>query len=505
MRETTMLQSRLDNRTRFAFGAGAMPETLKNNAWDMFVLFYFTQVLGLSGTLAGLAIGISLVVDAVIDPSIGSYSDGMRSGRFARRQTLMAVAVIPFAISFTLLFAPPAGLSEGMLFVWLVVLAIVCRSAISLYTIPFYALGVELSRNPIERPTLAAFKHISSGIARMGMPIIAFTFFFVATPEFPNGQLNAASYPKFGFTLAMIAAILMIVCIYGTNRRSNEIERGVTPRPQTNALDLVTTFKQIVDVFLSTRNVRWEMGLAIFTFVSLSIVSVYTLHLSTYYWRLSPGDIRNVAVAMAPGGMLAAFIARYFVPLFDKRKIMTWAISLYGLVVLVPILGPLTPLFPQPGSSLQAPFLIAFKFSAGFIYGVFLLTSSTVASDIADEVELNTGAPRQALMSSFTFFALGAASGIVNIAAGLFLDVISFPAGADVDTVSDEMAAKLAIFAGVVITIAISIVLFFVSRLSISREKQTEINAALEKRYAGEQAESDPEAAAAGASLVPNG
>jgi hypothetical protein len=74
-----------------------------------------------------------------------------------------------------------------------------------------------------------------------------------------------------------------------------------------------------------------------------------------------------------------------------------------------------------------------------------------------------------------------------------------------VDTVSDEMAAKLAIFAGVVITIAISIVLFFVSRLSISREKQTEINAALEKRYAGEQAESDPEAAAAGASLVPNG
>jgi GPH family glycoside/pentoside/hexuronide:cation symporter len=499
-----MLQSRLDNRTRFTFGAGAMPEALKNSSWDMFVLFYFTQVLGLSGTLAGLAIGIALVIDAVIDPSIGSYSDGMRSGRFGRRQTLMAFAVIPFAISFTLLFSPPAGLSESMLFVWLVVLAIVCRSAISLFTIPFFALGIELSRNPLERPILASFKYISSAMARMAMPIVAFTFFFAATPEFPKGQLNAANYPKFGFTIAMVASILMIVCIYGTNRRSKEIERGAASRTQTKALDLVTTFKQIVDVFRYIPNVRSEVGLTIFAFVCLSIVSVYTLHLSTYYWRLSPGDIRNISVAMAPGGMIAAFLARYYVPRFDKRKTMMWAISIFGLVVLVPILGPLTPFFPQSGSPFQVPLLIAFKFSAGLIYGFFVLTSSTVASDIADEVELKIGAPRQALMSSFTFFALGAASGLVNIAAGLFLDVIDFPAGADVDAVSDEMAAKLAIFAGVVIAIAISIVIFFVSRLSISREKQAEINAALEQRYAGKQSESDPATAAAAAPLVPN-
>jgi Na+/melibiose symporter-like transporter len=508
MREMTMLQSRLDNRTRFAFGAGCLPETLKNSAWDMFVLFYFTQVLGLSGTLAGIAIGIALVVDAVIDPSIGSYSDSMRSGRLGRRQTLMALAVVPFALSFTLLFSPPAGLSEMMLFAWLVVLAIICRSAISLFTIPVYALGVELGRNPLERPTLSGFKQIFTAVGRMGMPIVAFTFFFAATPEFPKGQLNAANYPKFGFTLAMVASILMVWCIWGTNRRSTENERGATPRTQQKPFDLINTFKQIIHAFRCTPNVRWNMGLAVFMFIGLGVVNVYTLHLATYYWRLSPGDLRNVSVALAPGGLIAAFLARYYVPYFDKRKMMMWTILAYGLIVLLPIMGPLTPFFPQPGNALQVPLLISLKFVAGLVYGAFTMVSSTIAGDVADELELNTGEPRQALMSSFTFFALGAASGIVNIAAGIFLDMIGFPAGAEVSAVPHEMAAKLAIFAGVVVIIGVAMIIYFISRLSVSREKQETINAALEKRYADEQAEREaaPKAApkAAAAELVPN-
>ena len=463
-----------------------MPETLKNSAWDMFVLFYFTQVLGLSGTLAGLAIGIALVVDAVIDPSIGSYSDGMRSGRLGRRQTLMALAVVPFAVGFSLLFSPPAGLGEFGLFLWLVVLAIICRSTISLFTIPFYALGVELSRNPLERPTLAAFKQIATAIGRIGMPFLAFTFFFAATPEFPNGQLNPSAYPKLGVALSIVSAVLMAYCIWGTNRRSVENERGAIARVQQKPFDLVTTFRQIVDAFRSTPNVRWQTGLAIFMFISLGIVNVYTLHLTTYYWRLTPEGIRNVSVALSPGGLIAAFTARYYVPKFEKRKLMAGCIFVYGIVVLVPVLAPLTPFFPGPGDAWQVPLLVVFKFIAGLAYGAFMITSSTAASDVADELELNAGAPRQALMSSFTFFALGAASALVNIVAGIFLDVIGFPAGAKVDAVPREMVAKLAIFAAIVIGVAVSTVIFFINRLTISRERQIEINAALERRYAGE-------------------
>jgi Na+/melibiose symporter-like transporter len=500
-----MLQSRLDHRTRFAYGAGAMPETLKNSAWDMFVLFYFTQVLGLSGSLAGLAIGIALVVDAVIDPSIGSYSDGMRAGRFGRRQTLMVLAVVPFAVAFSLLFAPPKGLSEPLLFGWLVVLAIICRSAISLFTIPYYALGVELSRNPLERPVLAAFRQIATAIGRIGLPFFAFTFFFAASPEFPNGQLNPAAYPKLGIALSLVAAVLMIWCIWGTSKRSKANELGATARKQAKPLDLVNTFRQIVDAFRCTPNVRWQMGLAIFMFIALGIVNVYTLHLTTYYWRLTPEGIRNVSVALSPGGLIAALFARYYIPMFDKKKLMMSCIFVYGVVVLVPILAPMTSFFPHPGDPLQVPVLVTFKFIAGVAYGAFMITSSTAASDVADELELNAGAPRQALISSFTFFALGAASAVVNIAAGIFLDLIDFPAGAKVAEVTFETASHLAVFSAVVICIAVTTVIFFISRLKISRQKQDEVNAALERRYVSEAAEAEPAAATvAAAPLAPS-
>jgi Na+/melibiose symporter-like transporter len=498
-----MLQSRLDNRTRFAFGAGAMPETLKNSAWDMFVLFYFTQVLGLPGTLAGLAIAIALVINAVIDPSIGSYSDGLPSGRFGRRQTLMVMAVIPFTVAFSLLFAPPTGLSQPMLFGWLVVMAVICRCSIALFTIPYYALGVELSRNPLERPVLAAFRQISTAIGRIGMPFFAFTFFFAASPQFPNGQLNPAAYPKLGLTLSLVSAALMVWCIWGTNRRSKAIDVGTTVRQQAKALDIANTFRQIVDAFRSTPNVRWQMGLSIFMFIALGIVNVYTLHLTTYYWRLTPEGIRNVSVALSPGGLIAALAARYYIPLFDKRRLMMGCIFVYGAVVLVPILAPLTPWFPHPGDSWQVPTLVAFKFFAGVAYGAFMITSSTAASDVADELELNAGAPRQALISSFTFFALGAASAVVNIAAGIFLDVIGFPVGVKGAAVSFETASRLAIFSGAVICIAVGTVIYFISRLTISKDRQSEINEALERRYTAQAAKAAEAPVAAGVAALP--
>jgi Na+/melibiose symporter-like transporter len=484
-----MLDSRLNVKTRFAFGAGGIPETLKNASWEMFVLFYFTQVLQLPGSLAGVAIAIALVVNAVIDPSIGSYSDGMPVGRLGRRQTLMAIAIIPFCLAFTLLFSAPTSLGHTALFVWLTCFAVVARAAISLFTIPYYALNVELSRNVLERPILTAFRSVGTSLGRIALPIVAFTFFFAATPEFANGQLNRAAYPKFALTISLVSLVLMIWCILGTNARSKEVERNV-PRGQTRRIpSLGHTIRQVIEAFKTTSNVRWQVLLGVFMFISLGVLNVYTLHLTTYYWRLSPTEIRNVAAALPPGGLLAAITARYYVPYFEKKRLMLTCITAYGLVILIPIVGPLFSFFPQPDDPAQAPTLIAFKFVAGLCYGAFLTTSATVAADIADELELNAGAPRQALLSSFTFFTMFAASALVSVAAGVFLDLTNFPVGTPVSQVAPAAAEKLAIFSAVIIAVAVSGVTYFVSRLDISVEKQERINRALQDRYAEAEAE----------------
>ena len=68
----------LTRNTKFAYGIGQLAEGLKNSALGTFVLFYYNQVLDLPGTLAGLALLIALLFDAVTDPLAGSISDNWR-------------------------------------------------------------------------------------------------------------------------------------------------------------------------------------------------------------------------------------------------------------------------------------------------------------------------------------------------------------------------------------------------------------------------------------------
>ena len=63
---------------KFFYSVGQVVESgyLAINA---FVFFYYTAVLGLSGTLVGVALAISMCLDAAADPLIGSWSDSVRS------------------------------------------------------------------------------------------------------------------------------------------------------------------------------------------------------------------------------------------------------------------------------------------------------------------------------------------------------------------------------------------------------------------------------------------
>ena len=71
-------------RTKLAFGVGSVAEAGAYIAFNSFNFLYYNHVLGLSGTLCGLAVTIALVVDAVCDPVIGFVSDRPRS-RLGRR------------------------------------------------------------------------------------------------------------------------------------------------------------------------------------------------------------------------------------------------------------------------------------------------------------------------------------------------------------------------------------------------------------------------------------
>ena len=119
-----------------------MPFAVKDAAFVNFVVFYYTQVHGLSGTLSGLAMFIALSWDAVSDPVVGSWSDNFRS-RWGRRHPLLLAGGIPTALLFLALFAPPEQFGEVGIFAWLLGVSILLRTFLTIYFIPYSAMGAE--------------------------------------------------------------------------------------------------------------------------------------------------------------------------------------------------------------------------------------------------------------------------------------------------------------------------------------------------------------------------
>ena len=164
-------------RVRLMFAVGQIPEGAQSTSFGFFLLFFYNQVLGLSGFLTSLAIVVALLVDAVSDPVIGSWSDGLRN-RWGRRQPFMYAGAIPFAISFYLLFAPPAGLTEIQTFAWLIVFSVLTRTTQSVYSIPHSSLTAELSPDYQERTLLSSLRSLLQSVGTLMVFLIGFQVFF---------------------------------------------------------------------------------------------------------------------------------------------------------------------------------------------------------------------------------------------------------------------------------------------------------------------------------------
>ena len=78
--------------------------------------------------MTSAALSIAIVIDAITDPIIGYISDNWRS-RWGRRHPFMYLAIVPICVSYAFMWNPPADVmaSEGALFVYLVVMAVMVR------------------------------------------------------------------------------------------------------------------------------------------------------------------------------------------------------------------------------------------------------------------------------------------------------------------------------------------------------------------------------------------
>ena len=218
----------LTSRTRFFYALGQAAEGIKNESFGIFLLFYYTNVLGLSGVLAGRAILIALVFDAVTDPLVGVLSDRTHS-RYGRRHPYMLASALPLGLFFYGVFAPPADLAEGELFLWMLTFTVLTRGAMTLFHVPHLSLGAELSSNYEERTLIVTERTIWSRFGGAMPGLLGLLWFMRTTEQYPDGRFNGPWSRQHNVASSLVVVPFLILLPFVFVGSSKEVGPFVWP------------------------------------------------------------------------------------------------------------------------------------------------------------------------------------------------------------------------------------------------------------------------------------
>ncbi len=442
---------KLDLQVKFAFGVGQFAEGLKNGAFGTFLLFYYNQVLGVSGTLAGMAVGTAVIVDAFTDPLAGSLSDHWKSP-LGRRHPFMYASALPLAATFYLLFNPPVT-SEWALFIWLVVFTNLTRTSMTLYHVPHIALGAEMTEDFVERSSVVGWRTFFGTFGALAAVFVGFWWFFVPTEEFANGQLNAAAYAPY----AGIVSVLMAVTIFWSAWGTRSVIPFLPKPPPSVRLNIVGIVRRmLVDLAaaMSSGSFKWLFAGVLIVFVMVGVDGALNIYMYTYFWEITRGEIIALAVAYPLGVMSGVMFAPWLHKRFGKRPWLIFGTLSWAGWQIIPVVLRLTDYFPDNGDVLLLPLLIVFRVIQGASTVQANVAFGSMVADCIDEHELDTGERKEGIFFAASSFSSKASSGVGTIIAGFGLDIINWPRGTGIKTAADvapETLVNLGILYGPVV------------------------------------------------------
>jgi glycoside/pentoside/hexuronide:cation symporter, GPH family len=421
--------------TKLLYGFGTVAFGVKDQGFSSLLLIFYNQVVGLPAATVGAAIMIALIVDSVLDPIMGQVSDNWRS-RWGRRHPFMYAAAVPVALSYILLWHPPEG-SQTLQFAYLVVVAIVIRSFITMYEIPSSALAPELTQDYHERTRVFAFRQFFGWFGGVGMTILALQVFLRPTPEYPTGQLNPDGYHGYALAGAAVMFVAILVSTMGTHRHIPTLR--VPPKRD---ISLPLIFREMAAT-LAHRSFLMLILAGLFNAMAQGLVLSLTLYMGTYFWQLTSGQIAALAAASFISAILALMFAPPASKAFGKRNAARLMKAASIVFAVTPISLRLLGVFPENGDPLLLPILFAMSALSTATTIITAIMISSMMADVVESSELRTGRRSEGLFFSVSAFVAKAVSGVGIFISGAMLALIAFPREAKPGQVAPEVLGNL--------------------------------------------------------------
>ena len=262
----------------FGYALGAGGNSIAMNGIGNFAMLFYTQILGISAAYAGIAISITLLWDAVTDPVMGHITDNTRS-RFGRHHPYILWGGAALVLSFFLLWVLPPYFTSSTAIFWCILLVnLMVRTAVTVYGVPYSALGFEICQDYEDRSRLQGVRQAVNQLTNLLFGAFAWTLFFKDGVAPDGSRIDGTqilhNYHVMGTTLAVAAFAMVCLCILATRRYA--VDSRHLPMEGNN---LRAFFKNISAIF-QDRLVWYIFGF--FSLAQLAMLMTAQVQMFTY-------------------------------------------------------------------------------------------------------------------------------------------------------------------------------------------------------------------------------
>ncbi|MBX3465226.1 MAG: MFS transporter [Planctomycetes bacterium] len=183
-------------RVQAGYSVAEIGLNLVETTMRIYALKFYTDTVALDAGLAGLAIGLAIVWDAVTDPVMGAISDRTRH-RFGGRRGYLPLGGALLALGVVAVFCPPQLVGAWAKFAWLLGASCFLNTGMTVLSVPYMAMAGEMTPDPHQRAKLFGWRFAGANLGALAAAALPALFLVEA-----GG--GAAAMPQVSFAAAAI-------------------------------------------------------------------------------------------------------------------------------------------------------------------------------------------------------------------------------------------------------------------------------------------------------------
>jgi len=473
---STTASHRVPFRHKVAFGLGMLANQMFPAALGIFMVV-LVQDMGFPGWMWGILFFLPRVFDSITDPIMGFITDNTRS-RWGRRKHYVFVGAIVMGISFVAMWQLHRADGITYNFLYFLFWSFFFYTGLTLFSIPYVAIGYEMSDDFHERTSIMA---VAQWIGQWAW-VIAPWFWVVMYDKswFENADTATRTLSVWVGVACMLLAMVPALFIPS---RSSKDDTHLVPLTWANfgggMREILNGFKEA----FSSAPFRKLCFSTFLIFNAFNTVAAFSFFIVVYH--LFNGDTAAAGIWPTLFGSVGALVTTFAViptVAWMSKKIgkknafmVSQGVSVVGYLLLWFLMVPGKPWM----------FMFALPFFSFGIGGLFTLMMSMTA-DVCDLDELATGKRREGIFGAIYWWMVKFGFAIAGLLSGAIMSIVAFTPGAAAQPAGAVDGLRL-FYSGVPI-LGTLLAMWIMRNYDLDERRATEVHAELERRKASDAA-----------------